>query len=63
MRRWGAPRSEVTLQACVIHDLCYSTLGVTRAACDRQLRSNVNAIHFLQDGWVAGRMSKHGFHR
>ena len=38
----------------MIHDLCYSTLGVTQAACDRQLRSNVNAVHFLQDGWVAG---------
>ena len=46
-------------QACVIHDLCYSTLGVTQAACDKQLRSNVNAVHFLQDGWVGGCWADH----
>jgi hypothetical protein len=33
----------------VLHDLCYSTVGTVQAACDRQLRENVNRIHFLQE--------------
>jgi len=47
------PNSWLNEEACIIHDLCYSTIGANRTICDRQLRENVNRIHFLhKDGYL-----------
>ena len=35
----------MTLQACVIHDLCYVTPGVTKAECDDVMADNINKIY------------------
>jgi len=60
VKRFGAtngcsvvPNSWLNEEACIIHDLCYSTIGANRTLCDRQLRENVNSIHFLhKDGYL-----------
>ena len=33
------------MQACVIHDLCYVTPGVTKAECDKVMKDNINKIY------------------
>lgn len=37
---WG----KVFAAACHVHDICYSTLGMKKSSCDRELKKNINQI-------------------
>ena len=33
------------IKACVIHDLCYVTPGVSKEECDEVMKENINKIY------------------
>lgn len=39
------PDKLLNYEACVIHDLCYITPGVTKEDCDRVMEDNINTIY------------------